>query len=609
MSLIGDVEMHTIDEQLHNLSCTIERCDISIQEYRKEIKYVVYTRKLQELKNSPNPPQSGIQISIDSWNESIQKINQYRIMIGKSIENICDSLINIETMVDHQLCKWKRDQLMTCYGDCNTTTKIDPNEKNSNLKKVLDGIQMRYEYLLNSVVNARKLLNVINYTHIDAKITDVLEQENTKINNLMHKMVSNSLILEEQPTQVIKKDVRFAASVRLLLPNFIKMDKDDSTVKVSLLSTSQAQLQHNCAFPLEESSGEVVTQTANFTKDRSNPERVTCKLHNMQISKVERRTGKKTNVNVTDEKFALLFKSKFQIDGTPLNLWTLSLPIVFTVHVIQEPHAYATIFWDNMFFGENRIPFTVSDRVPWQKMEWELSVKFYHLTGCLLSKEHLHHLYEKCCAANLVENDEISWLDFGKTKIYDQFPFWDWFYAILKLTREYLRDAWKNGLIEGFVSKSKAEKMLLDCQPGTFLFRFSDTELGGISVAWVEENDGMLEVKHLAPFINRDFENNDKRPNKENVRKIGDLIKHIKEFIYIYPGIPKDKAFRKHVTTTSTNVKTNGDYVNLKRLFVVPSERPIVSYSNSPNMTSVSSDRFDVPQPVITQRSFDPNQM
>lgn len=48
----------------------------------------------------------------------------------------------------------------------------------------------------------------------------------------------------------------------------------------------------------------------------------------------------------------------------------------------------------------------------------------------------------------------------------------------MKLTRDQLRGPWTEGHIIGFISKREAEDKLLKCQPGTFLLRFSDSELG-----------------------------------------------------------------------------------------------------------------------------------
>lgn len=73
----------------------------------------------------------------------------------------------------------------------------------------------------------------------------------------------------------------------------------------------------------------------------------------------------------------------------------------------------------------------------------------------------------------------ITWSQFCKEPLPDRtFTFWDWFYAVMKLTRDQLRQPWTNGLIIGFINKRQAEEMLLKCTPGTFLLRFSDSELG-----------------------------------------------------------------------------------------------------------------------------------
>lgn len=39
--------------------------------------------------------------------------------------------------------------------------------------------------------------------------------------------------------------------------------------------------------------------------------------------------------------------------------------------------------------------------------------------------------------------------------------------------------------ILGFIRKKQTEEMLSTCQNGTFLLRFSDSELGGVTIAWV----------------------------------------------------------------------------------------------------------------------------
>ena len=59
----------------------------------------------------------------------------------------------------------------------------------------------------------------------------------------------------------------------------------------------------------------------------------------------------------------------------------------------------------------------------------------------------------------------------------------------MKLTREHLRGPWVDGSIIGFVGRQRAEELLNQCHPGTFLLRFSDSELGGVTIAWVHTGE------------------------------------------------------------------------------------------------------------------------
>lgn len=62
--------------------------------------------------------------------------------------------------------------------------------------------------------------------------------------------------------------------------------------------------------------------------------------------------------------------------------------------------------------------------------------------------------------------------------------------------------------IMGFVSKEMERALLKDRQPGTFLLRFSESHLGGITFTWVERKDNGesrvadLKKKERVKFIN-----------------------------------------------------------------------------------------------------------
>lgn len=86
-------------------------------------------------------------------------------------------------------------------------------------------------------------------------------------------------------------------------------------------------------------------------------------------------------------------------------------------------------------------------------------------------------------------NMMLSWSQFCKEPLSERnFTFWEWFFAVMKVTKEHLRQPWNDGSIMGFVGRRQAEEMLKNSKSGTFLLRFSDSELGGVTIAWMYED-------------------------------------------------------------------------------------------------------------------------
>lgn len=67
--------------------------------------------------------------------------------------------------------------------------------------------------------------------------------------------------------------------------------------------------------------------------------------------------------------------------------------------------------------------------------------------------------------------------------------FWEWFYSCLKVTERHFARHWRDGLVYGFIGRLEAEQMLRGWKPGTFLLRFSDSMLGGISICYVSASE------------------------------------------------------------------------------------------------------------------------
>ena len=54
-------------------------------------------------------------------------------------------------------------------------------------------------------------------------------------------------------------------------------------------------------------------------------------------------------------------------------------------------------------------------------------------------------------------------------------------------------------LLLGFISRQEAEDFLHKSENGTFLIRFSDSELGGVTVAWITVNETGIMHMNNAP--------------------------------------------------------------------------------------------------------------
>lgn len=279
----------------------------------------------------------------------------------------------------------------------------------------------------------------------------------------------------------------------------------------------------------------------------------------MQLKKIKRADKKGTEC-VKDEKFALLFQSMIHIGDITITVWTLSLPIVVIVHGNQEPQSWATITWDNAFSSPMRIPFQVPDTVPWVRLAEVLNMKFKHATGRGLTEENLQFLREKAFK-NRPTNSEnpnemlISWSQFCKEPLPDRkHTFWDWFYAAMKLTREHLGSLWIDGLVMGFVETERAENLLASSlQEGTFLLRFSDSELGGITIVWLGVEQGQWFLSKLQPFLGKDLA----------IKSLSDHLKDLSELKVLYPNQSKEAAFGKFYSA-SQELSHKGGYVSRK---------------------------------------------
>ena len=127
-----------------------------------------------------------------------------------------------------------------------------------------------------------------------------------------------------------------------------------------------------------------------------------------------------------------------------------------------------------------------------------LNMKWTSACGRLLTEENLHCLACKAFRKNNlpetmeeVNKLQLSWSLFSKENLPGRdFTFWEWFFNNLILTQHHLANLWKEGHVKGYISRESAESMLKDKPAGTFLIRFSDSVLGGVTIAYVSHEPG-----------------------------------------------------------------------------------------------------------------------
>ncbi|XP_067933839.1 signal transducer and activator of transcription 5A-like [Watersipora subatra] len=381
----------------------------------------------------------------------------------------------------------------------------------------------------------------------------VISELDMELRALLNVLLLNSFVIDRQPPQVVRKDARFTATVRLLVGDKLNVFMSMPTVQASIISEPQARriAAEKCLPEAMENAGDILNNKGTMEYSQG---QMSVTFRNMQLKRIKR-ADRKGQELVAEEKFCILFHAKIQAN-IKYETWTMSLPIVVTVHGNQECQAQATILWDNAFSSPGRVPFVVPDHVKWSELSSLLSSWFHLKTGKGLSFEQMHYIGAKLFGDSSADfsNNVVTRSQFHKENPGQYHsPLWEWFYLVQKLTREHFKEPWVDDLILGFVSKPMAHDLLLTAPLGTFLLRFSDSELGGISIVYKCLKPGTVDdiaVCNIKPFTDKDF----------RVRSLADRIKDIKFLQYLYPQIPKETAFGKYWSSSAEDMTLPGEY-------------------------------------------------
>lgn len=489
-------------------------------------------------------------------------------------EAVC-ALEQCQSNLIHRIKSWRWEQHRATIG-----LHFDDN---------LGHLQTRCEQLLGVNGNLRHEVMLVKRDHGVAEPFQTMEET---LSRLLQTLIQSSLLVDKQPPQVIKTQSKFSTTVRYLLGEKIAPGKP-VLLKAQIITEAQARNLGQQGVIPSENVGELINSTAIL--EHNTTSKSTCAtFRNMSIRRIKR-ADRKGSESVTEEKFTLLFTTELTITGSdcPYSMQIISLPVVVIVHGSQEINAMATVVWDCAFSEPNRVPFVVPERVPWKQMCDALSSKFMSevQTQRGLDVYNLHFLAQKIFDQPDISGDftnmPVSWAQFNKEVLPGRnFTFWQWFEGVMDLTKKCLKEYWSEGLIFGFIGKQHLHVILQNKPSGTFLLRFSDSEMGGITIAYVGPTDnGGRKIQNIQPFTKKDLDS----------AGLGDRIRDINCITHVYPDMPKNDAFKKFFTVPSPPHPDG--YLPFKLTTVVNTD-PSTTSSNMPNQNELLSDLFTLGSPM-----------
>ncbi|KAH0626810.1 hypothetical protein JD844_002039 [Phrynosoma platyrhinos] len=414
--------------------------------------------------------------SLEAWlHREAQTLQQYRVELAEKHQQTLALLRKQQTIIlDDELIQWKRRQQLAGNGG--------PPEG------PLDGLQAWCEKLAEIICQNRQQVrraeHLCQQLPIPGPIEEMLVDLNATVTDVISALVTSTFIIEKQPPQVLKTQTKFAATVRLLVGGKLNVHMNPPQVKATIISEQQAKALLKNESTRNESSGDILNNCCVMEYHQATGT-LSAHFRNMSLKRIKR-SDRRGAESVTEEKFTILFESQFSVGGNELvfQVKTLSLPVVVIVHGSQDNNATATVLWDNAFAEPGRVPFAVPD------------------------KENLP----------------------GRN-----YTFWQWFDGVMEVLKKHLKPHWNDGAILGFVNKQQAHDLLINKPDGTFLLRFSDSEIGGITIAWKFDNTDRM-FWNLMPFTTRDF----------SIRSLADRLGDLPYLLFVYPDRPKEEVFSKY---------------------------------------------------------------
>ncbi|XP_055011818.1 signal transducer and activator of transcription 4 isoform X2 [Boleophthalmus pectinirostris] len=454
-------------------------------------------------------------------------------IVVKEIDDVMNSQLYPE------LQDWKRRQQITAIGGPQLVG--------------IEQLQNWFTLTVQSLFQIKRQLDklgelVLKVTYESDPIPLQKPQMEDKLKYLIYHLIKSSFVVEKQPCMpthpqkplIIKTGVQFTTKVRLL----VKLPEVDYQLKVKTTFDKDLPPGRVRQFFILTNNTKVMD-----IEDYSNGCLSVEFRHLLKEKKYINGTkGNEGLLSVTEELHSLSFEACFTVQGLTIDLETCSLPLVVISNVSQLPGGWASVMWYNLLTDEpkNLTFFANPPRANWTQLSEVLSWQFSVQAGRGLDKDQLTMLGEKLLGHHVSCSDfQVSWSKFSKENIPGKsFSFWMWLDSILELIKKHLLPVWSENYIMGFVSKETERTLLKDKDPGTFLLRFSESHLGGITFTWVDRGDnGEVKFNSVEPYTKSRLSALPFADIIRDYKVISDGVVPENPLKFLYPNIPKDEAF------------------------------------------------------------------
>ncbi|CAL8095565.1 unnamed protein product [Orchesella dallaii] len=490
-----------------------------------------------------------------------QNIRTLQILMNRFEQTISGNLKLVAVLkgqiVNEKLAIWKHEQQQMANG-INKTHSVSLDKLQIWCEELAELIWKNYLQLKEA---ERMLQNGIMQTGNASDLTFV-QSHTEEVVKLLEDLLNHSLIVEDQPPQIIKMKTKFPKPVivSLLVGKRLNIHMNAPSLSTCIISEDQAKNLH--ITDQVETIGDITNGSLPMDC-REDMKRLSVTFKSMQLKTIKRtdRRGSVTSERVMEEKSCLYFACTATVGPLIFRVSTISLPVVVISHGSQEALAVATISWDNAFGEIGRVPFKVRTNAAWAEVAQILNAKFVEVAKRGLTEGNMACLAQKAFRHRRPQPEIITWAELCKDNLPGRnFTFWAWFHTALKLIEKketHLKDLWSKGLIMGFIEREAAEDLISHCEPGTFLLRFADSIAGAITITLLAKPGTVVS---LSPFQMLDLQSH----------KLAMSIKELDKLKFLYQEpqlIHKDEAFGsfydKENAQTSATGSNGKPYVTL----------------------------------------------